>query len=208
MNYLTFMYGIMNTGKTAKLLMKAYNFKSQQKKVILIKPEIDTRNGIQNITSRIGLSATADIILHKDNTPIIPPGKHFSILTDQFLSITQADLVLVDEAQFLSFKNVEMLRNLASDYKIPIICYGLLTDYRTKLFPGSQRLIELADNSVNITNCSLGNCYLCKNNKAIVNTKFRLIDKQLKLIKKGSHLPDIGAEEKYKVVCWKCWKNN
>ena len=166
----------------------------------------------------------ADIVLFPDNSPLdtkeeggsshvtelkvlctkygydVPDGKESLIST--------ADIVLVDEAQFLSTKNVEKLRQLASQYQLPIICYGLLTDYRSKLFPGSQRLVELADSLNEITyhvSPSLGDCCWCTINKAIINSKFIENDEGIKVIKEGSALPDLGAEEKYRPLCWNCW---
>ena len=106
--------------------------------------------------------------------------------------------ILVDEAQFLSESNVEELRKLTNE--IPVICYGLRTDYRSQLFPGSKRLLELADTIEEIKTI----CIQCKN-KAIINCKFSTENNRQIFIKSGSDKPDIGAEDKYKPLCWKCW---
>ena len=204
--------------------MTAHTLRAQGKTVILIKPSADHRDGARMINSRVGLKAVADIVLRPDNFPLDLSGEESSHITElkalcskygQKVSdgkkylITAADIVLVDEAQFLSVKNVEKLRDIASWYRIPIICYGLLTDYRTKLFPGSQRLIELADALKEITydvSPSLGDCCSCKTNKAIVNSKFTEgVLGSIETVKEGSALPDLGAEEKYRPLCWSCW---
>lgn len=223
MTYLVFKYGTMNSSKTANLLMTAYTLRAQGKNVILMKPSADNRDGVRAINSRVGLKAVADIVLYPNNVPLIPsyeePSyvKELKVLCDNYdhkfptgkeSLISTADIVLVDEAQFLSIQNVEKLREMASEYKIPIICYGLLTDYRAKLFLGSKRLVELADTLTEITydvNSSLGDCCSCKAHKAIVNSKFVECDDGIKIIKKGSTLPDMGAEEKYRPLCWSCW---
>ncbi len=214
MTYLVFNYGTMNSSKTANLLMTAHALRAQGKLVILMKPSADHRDGARMITSRVGLKAVADIVLHPNNYPLEVGDKEPSHVTELKIPsgkkslIAAADMVLVDEAQFLSVKNVEKLREIASQYRTPIICYGLLTDYRTKLFPGSQRLIELADALKEITydvSPSLGDCCSCKTSKAIVNSKFVVGDEGTTIIKEGSALPDLGAEEKYRPLCWSCW---
>jgi thymidine kinase len=82
----------------------------------------------------------------------------------------------------------------------PVICYGLKTDYRTKLFPGSQRLLEIADSIEEIKTI----CVVC-NKKSIINSKFQVQNNKKIIIRDGSELPDIGAEEKYQSMCWWCW---
>ena len=224
MTYLVFNYGTMNSSKTANLLMTAHTLRAQGKMVVLMKPSADHRDGARMITSRVGLKAVADIVLHPNNYPLEVGDEEPSHVTELKVLcekygqkipsgkkslIAAADMVLVDEAQFLSVKNVEKLREIASQYRIPIICYGLLTDYRTKLFPGSQRLVELADALKEVTydvSPSLGDCCACKTNKAIVNSKFvEGVLGSIEIIKDGSALPDLGAEEKYRPLCWGCW---
>jgi len=229
MPYLFFNYGTMNSSKTANLLMTAHTLRAQGKNVVLIKPSVDNRAGARMITSRVGLKAVADIVLRPDNSPLestyqrvprVPRSLAVSLavlnvelpaLSRQDTSneyealVDSAEIILIDEAQFLSVENVEKLRDIASKQKIPVICYGLLTDYRSKLFPGSKRLVELADSLKEITydaSPSLGDCCRCKTNKAIINSKFNGAD----VIKTGSSLPDLGAEEKYRPLCWSCWK--
>jgi len=183
---LYFRYGAMNSSKTANLLMVAWNYRSQGKKVLLVKPRIDDRYGEDMICSRAIDGVKADLIMDSN--------------MDNFDSISIKDLycVLVDEAQFLSEKNVEALRELTKE--IPVICYGLRTDYRSKLFTGSKRLLELADVIEEVKTI----CVKC-DRKAIINAKFYTDNVNRIIIRDGSADPDLGAEEKYQPMCWKCW---
>ena len=218
MAQLVFYYGTMNSSKTANLLMMAHTLRSQGKKVILIKPSADSRNGKFTIKSRVGLEAKADLNLHPNNYPLEHVNSETlckgsisctAISIQALVLVSTAEIILVDEAQFLSPQNVEMLRTLASCDKKPVLCYGLLTDYRSRLFPGSKRLVELADQLKEITydvSPFLGDCCGCKSNKAIINSKFTVrSDGKLVIIKDGSSVPDLGSEEKYKPLCWNCW---
>lgn len=209
MSQLKFHYGTMNSSKSANLLMTAYTLRSQGKNVVLMKPSTDNRDGADIIQSRVGLNAKADIVIKPDNFPLDcagPEEKSCSSLLES------ADIILVDESQFLSLENVEKLRYIASHDKIPVICYGLLTDYRSRLFPGSKRLVELCDQIKEVTydvSPFLGDCCGCKTNKAIINSKFTIDDDgSHNIVKDGSHEPDLGAEEKYKPLCWLCWNEN
>lgn len=182
---LYFRYGTMNSSKTSNLLMIAFNYKSQGKKVILVKPDIDTRNGQNIIHSRIIPEMKADIVLNiNDENLKIPINTH---------------CILVDEAQFLSEKNVEWLRRITEI--CPVICYGLRTDYRSRLFEGSRRLLELADSIEEIKT----ECVMCKK-KAIINAKYHIIDGEKVIEYDGSSEPDLGMEDKYMQLCWNCWK--
>jgi len=180
---LYFRYGCMNSSKTANLLMIAHNYESQNKKVLVLKPSIDTRT--PNITSRCGISRNVDIFI--DNAT-------------NLLDIDLTDIVclLVDEVQFLEEKHIEQLRQLTK--YTPVICYGLKTDYKTILFPGSKRLIELADSIEEIKTI----CVDC-GKKSIINAKFFINENSKKIIKEGDNAIDIGYEEKYQAMCWNCW---
>lgn len=184
---LYFRYGCMNSSKTANLLMIAHNYESQNKKVLVLKPEIDTRT--KNISSRCGISRDVDIFINESAN-----------LLD--INLNDVSCILVDEVQFLNEKHIEQLRELTR--YVPVICYGLKTDYRTILFPGSKRLIELADNIEEIKTI----CVNC-NKKSIINAKFYIddISKNKKIIKDGNNSIDIGYEEKYQAMCWSCWIN-
>lgn len=188
---LIFRYGTMNSSKTANLLMVAHNYKNQNKKVILIKPKCDTRFGENNIKSRAFENGMeADIILDpKENN------------LDHSLSLFENPVaILVDECQFLSRGNINALRNCNLD--IPVICYGLRTDYTGQLFSGSLRLMAIADTIEEIKTV----CVWC-NNKATINAKYLVDESGNKtIIRNGSTEIDLGAEEKYIPICWNCWK--
>jgi len=187
---LYFRYGTMNSSKTANLMMVAHNYRAQNKKIILAKSIVDDRNGNTKIASRALGSVEADINIYPYKI------NNFTHIVSE--SKEKIHCILVDEAQFLSESNVEELRKLTN--QIPVICYGLRTDYRSQLFPGSKRLLELADTIEEIKTI----CVQC-NNKAIINCKFSIENNCQIFIKSGSDKPDIGAEEKYKPLCWKCW---
>ena len=182
---LYFRYGTMNSSKTMNLLMVAHNYEQQNKQVIVIKPKIDGRFGENYVASRTGFRRPANIILDVND----------NILQNDF-KWSSISCVLVDEAQFLQPFQIDHLREIS--LQVPVICYGLRTDYRSKLFPGSKRLMELADTIEEIKTI----CFLCPK-KSIINMKFI----RGRVIIEGSDEPDLGAEEKYKPVCWSCWKN-
>ena len=129
-----FRYGAMNAGKSTILLQTAYNYEEKGKKVILLKPSVDTK-GDEKIVSRIGLERKVDYLIG-DNDSII------SILGDNIISI---DCILVDEAQFLKRKQVDELFYISKIMDIPVIAFGLRTDFKSNGFEGSIRLLELVD---------------------------------------------------------------
>lgn len=176
---LYFRYGTMDSAKSMNLLAVAHNYRKQGKKVLLVKPRLDTRFGATKISSRSGLEADADLMVEEDT--VLDP-RDFAGL----------DCVLVDEAQFLPPSVIEDLRRITVDPGVPVICYGLRTDFQTKLFPGARRLMELADGieEVKVT------CQYCQK-KAICNLRFvngaPVID--------GPQV-QLGADESYAPVCW------
>ena len=176
---LYFRYGTMDSAKSMNLLAVAHNYRKQGKRVLLLKPRLDTRFGSATITSRCGLSAEADLLIDPDT--VLEPGDYAGL-----------DCILVDEAQFLSPQVVVDLRRITVDPGVPVICYGLRTDFRTKLFPGSQRLMELADRieEVKVT------CQYC-DKKATCN--MRLVDGVP--VVEGPQI-QLGADETYAPVCW------
>ena len=192
---LYFRYGAMNSSKTANLLMVAHNYRSQGKNILLMKPSIDTRFGESVIASRAVGGMNADIVIFPDTNIIT--SIEFGVLG----GLIPADIhcVLVDEAQFLSEKNVEELRRMTDHF--PVICYGLRSDYRTRLFTGAKRLMELADTIEEVKTT----CVQC-DRKAIINAKFNQDGETKVIIREGSSKPDLGAEEKYQAMCWKCWQ--
>lgn len=180
---LYFRHGTVGSAKTLNLLAVAHNYRQQGKHVLLIKPELDTRFGRENIKSRAGLEMQADIL--------VSPATN---LLD--MNFDGVSCLLVDEAQFLSMEHVDQLRDIALTKDIPIICYGLRTDFRTKLFPGALRLMELADSIEEVK----ATCFFC-NKKSIMNLKH--VDGRATL--EGPSV-QLGSEEKYFPVCYHCYR--
>jgi len=176
---LYFRHGTMGSAKTMNLLAVAHNYRAQGKRVMLLKPGLDTRFSDKSIVSRSGLAIEADMLL--DRSTVLDP-REFAGL----------DCVLVDEAQFLSPSVIEDLRRITVDPGVPVICYGLRTDFQTKLFPGAQRLMELADRIevVKVT------CQYCSK-KAICNLRFVNGTPTVR----GPQI-QLGADEHYAPVCW------
>ena len=179
---LYFRYGTMDSAKTLNLLAVAHNYRKQGKRVLLVKPRLDVRFGETTIASRSGLSAEADLCV--DETSRLDPRDFDGV-----------DCVLVDEAQFLPPAVIEDLRRITIRPGVPVICYGLRTDYRTRLFPAAARLMELADaiEEVKVT------CQQC-GRKATCN--LRLIDGRAAL---DGPTVLLGGDEQYVPVCWMHW---
>lgn len=150
---LYFRYGAVGSAKTLNLLAVAHCYRQQGKKILLLKPEMDVRFGRKKVKSRAGLIQDADILL--SDTTILN--------MQEFQGI---DCVLVDECQFLTPDMIDQFRAIVDIMRVPVICYGLRTDFRTKLFAGSQRLFELADSLEEIKTT----CFYC-NRKALINLK-------------------------------------
>lgn len=180
---LYFRYGTMGSAKTLNLLAVAHNYRSQNKKVLLLKPILDDRFGKESIKSRAGLVQDADIL--------VSPG--LRLVQNQLDGIS---CLLVDEAQFLEPAFVDHLHMITRDLNVPVICYGLRTDFQRKLFPGSQRLFELADSIEEVKNT----CHYC-NRKAIFNLRtrgsFAVIE--------GPQI-ELGSDDKYLPVCSPCYE--
>lgn len=191
---LYFKYGVMASSKTALALMTRFNYLEKGRNVWLIKPSIDTRDGENVIKSRIGIEANAVIIQENDNIKdkMKERSDMFGLLDEGALP----DVIIADEAQFFTRDQIDQLRTIASCMNIPVICFGLRTDFQSNMFPGSLRLMELADSISEIK--SICNC----GDKAIINAR---IDKDGKIITSGEQI-EIGGNERYESMCWKCWK--
>ena len=177
---LYFKYGVMGSSKTAQALITKFNYEENGSKVLFIKPSTDTRDGESIVKSRIGLSGEAVILTPDDN---LSPAR-----------LQGYDVVICDESQFFTPKQIERFKDVAVFFDIPILCYGLLTDFQTHLFPGSKRLIELADSIQEIK-------MVCKcGRKATVNA--RLVDGRI--VREGEQVM-LGGNESYKAMCYECW---
>ena len=184
---LYFNYSAMNAGKSTILLQSSYNYHERGMRTLLMKPVIDTRSDVvDEITSRIGLTARADLIKPKDNLETHIRAAHEN---------APIDCVLVDEAQFLSKPQVWQLAKVADDMKIPIMCYGLRTDFRGELFPGSAALLAVADNIKEIkTLCWCGG-------KATMTLR---VSKSGAAVTRGAQV-EIGGNDRYVTLCRKHW---
>lgn len=131
---LHFRYGAMNAGKTTIMLQTAYNYEERNQKVLLIKPSIDTK-GNERILSRIGLDRKVDALISPEDTIFNKIGEY----------LDTTNCILVDEAQFLSKNQVDELYYITKMYNIPVIAFGLRTNFKSNGFEGSIRLLELAD---------------------------------------------------------------
>ncbi len=181
---LYFRYGTVGSAKTLNLLAVSHNYRHQGKKVLLMKPALDTRFGKEWIKSRAGLEQEADLLIHPE----------MSLLGIDFKGVS---CILVDEAQFLTEKTIDELRKITHDWDLPIICYGLRTDFKSRLFEGSRRLMELADSIEEVK----ATCHYC-NRKSIMNLKYV----NGRAVNEGASV-DLGAEEKYLPACFKCYQS-
>ena len=181
---LYFKYGAMGSSKTAQALITKYNYEENEMSVWLIKPSADTRDGIDILRSRIGLEAKVEVI-----TPQVDVYERF-VQTRK----GHCDVIIVDECQFMTPEQIQQLRAIVDDVNIPVLCFGLRTDFLTRLFPGSQRLMELADCIEEIkTMCDCGN-------KATVNA--RINDGYI--VTEGAQV-QLGGNDSYIAMCHRCW---
>ena len=180
---LYFKYGAMGSSKSAQALITKFNYEELGMTVWLIKPSIDTRDGADIIRSRIGLEAHAQVI-----TPETDIVKAYQKAGDH-------DVIIADEAQFFTPEQIDQLRELVNEKDLPVLCFGLRTDFLTHFFPGAQRLMELADSLTEIkTVCQCGR-------KATVNAR---IDSEGKIVTEGGQIL-IGGNDSYIAMCHQCW---
>lgn len=181
---LYFKYGAMGSSKTANALITKFNYEERGMKVWLIKPSTDNRDGESTVRSRIGLSAEAQAI---------PTGMN---IENEYKNHGDCDVIIADECQFFTEKQIDQLRNLVNDRALPVLCFGLRTDFMTKLFPGSRRLFEVADSITEIkTICRCGS-------KAIVNAR---IDSNGNVLTEGEQV-FLGGNDSYVAMCHRCWQ--
>ena len=181
---LYFKYGAMGSSKTAQALITKYNYEENDMKVWLLKPSADTRDGAAILRSRIGLEAEVEIATSQVNI--------YDRYREGFAG--NCDAVIVDECQFLTPEQIDQLRAIVNDYNVPVMCFGLRTDFQTKLFPGSSRLMELADCIEEIkTMCDCGA-------KATVNA--RISDGYI--VTEGAQVV-LGGNDSYIAMCHRCY---
>lgn len=185
---LYFKYGTMGSSKSAQALMAKFNYEQKGMVVMLVKPSLDNRgdgDGQPMVRSRIGLSSPCKIIRPEDS---------FVELFDKFKAENGCDCVIVDEAQFCTTKQVDELKLLTK--QVPVLCYGLLNNFRCQLFEGSKRLVELSDSLQEIKSvCRCGR-------KSTVNARFingKCVD--------DGPVVFIGGDESYENMCYWCWQD-
>ena len=183
---LYFKYGAMGSSKTAQALITKYNYEENGMQVWLIKPSADTRDGMDILRSRIGLYAQVQVMDPQTDIYQIFQASHQG-----------SHVVIADEAQFFTPAQIDQLRAIVDDFAVPVICYGLRTDFMCNLFPGSKRLMEVADSFQEIkTVCDCGV-------KATVNAR---IDSDGYVVTEGAQVV-LGGNDSYIAMCHKCWKS-
>ena len=181
---LYFKYGAMGSSKTANALITKFNYEERGMRVWLIKPSIDNRNGVDKVHSRIGIEANAFVVT--PDTDII----------SEFESRRDTNAIIADECQFFTTAQIDQLRQIVDEYDVPVLCFGLRTDFLTHMFDGSKRLFEVADSINEVkTICACGK-------KAIVNAR---IDSQGRVLTEGGQIL-IGGNDAYVAMCHSCWK--
>ena len=182
---LYFKYGAMGSSKTAQALITKYNYEENDLRVWLIKPSADTRDGVAVLRSRIGLESPVEVVAPDTD------------IYTTFLNTRKGncDVIIVDECQFLTERQIDELRAIVNNHDVPVMCFGLRTDFQTKLFPGSLRLMEIADTIQEIkTICDCGA-------KATVNAR---IDGDGFIITEGAQVV-LGGNDSYIAMCHRCY---
>ena len=181
---LYFKYGAMGSSKSAQALITQFNYEELGMTVWLIKPSVDTRDGADVIRSRIGLEAKAQVITPEQD------------IVEAYRAAGRHDVIIADEAQFFTPEQIDQLRELVDTDDLPVLCFGLRTDFLTHFFPGAQRLMELADSLTEIkTVCACGR-------KATVNAR---IDENGRIVTHGDQVL-LGGNDRYIAMCHQCWK--
>ena len=181
---LYFKYGAMGCSKTAQALITKFNYEERNMKVLLWKPAIDTRDGANIVRSRIGLEKEAVAIREDEN-----------LREKYYAEYADCNVIIVDECQFLTPEQVDQLADIVIERNIPVLCFGLATDFTTHLFPGSKRLFEIAESISEIKSvCTCGA-------KATVNAR---LDDEGNIVTEGSQVV-LGGNDRYMAMCRKCW---
>ena len=182
---LYFKFGAMGCSKTAQALITKFNYEERGMKVLLLKPSVDDRDGATIVKSRIGLqeeaiTVSSDVDLYKT-------------YVENYKE--DCNVIIVDECQFLTPGQVDELGQIVIDFNVPVLCFGLATDFTTHLFPGSRRLFEIAESISEIKSvCKCGA-------KATVNAR---LDDRGNIVFTGEQVC-IGGNDRYVAMCRRCW---
>ena len=184
---LYFKYGAMGSSKTAQALITKFNYEERGMTVWLVKPALDDRDGADVLRSRVGLESAAEVI---------PAGADLRRRWTEKGGSKAFDVIIADEAQFFTPEQIEALRDIVDEEDVPVLCFGLRTDFQTHTFPGSKRLLELADSLTEIkTICACGA-------KATVNAR---LTADGRVVTAGEQV-FLGGNDSYVAMCHKCWK--
>ena len=190
---LYYYYGVMGSSKSLRLLATAHDFDEKNIPILVLKPSADTRDGKNIIKSRAGLE--------RECISIGPDINIFDVV-NEFNNLREQEnkkvikWILVDECQFLTEEQVDQLSDIVDYLDVNVICYGLRTDFKSKLFPASKRLFELADDIEEVkTSCDCGE-------RASINARF---NNEGKIITEGSQIL-VGGDDLYHAICRKDWK--
>ena len=179
---LYFHYSSMNAGKSTALLQSAYNYQERGMHPFILSAALDDRYGVGKVTSRIGLAAQAQLFTHQDDL--------FEVLKKEHQN-KHIDCILIDESQFLSREQVKQLTQVVDQLNVPVLCYGIRTDFRGERFPGSQYLLAWADKLVELKTV----CHCGRKATMVVRT-----DEHGKVIKDGEQVV-IGGNSQYQSLC-------
>lgn len=189
MSKLYFHYGAMNSGKTTLLLQVAHNYEEKGMKIIILKPSIDTK-GEDKVVSRLGIERPVDVLLDSSESIMDKIGEKVKWL------IYKPNAIIVDEAQFLTPEQVDELYFITKEYDIAVLCYGLRCDFQMKPFPGSARLLQIADDIKELkTICDCGK--KATQNLRLVNGEPSFTGAQVEI--------DNQDSIEYKGVCGGCY---
>ena len=181
---LYFKFGAMGCSKTAQALITKFNYEERGMKVMLMKPAVDNRDGESITRSRIGLSAPTLAVSQTEDL--------YALYKKNYCS---CNVIIVDECQVLAPEQVDQLGQIVIDFNIPVLCFGLATDFTTHMFPGSKRLFEIAESISEIKSvCKCGA-------KATVNAR---MDDHGNIVFKGEQVC-LGGNDRYVAMCRKCW---
>ena len=194
MSKLYYYYGSMASAKSLRLLSTAYNFEEKNVQIMVLKPSLDTRDGEGVIKSRAGLERKCIMVDHDVNLYKVVKA-YKNVLASQLETLKW---VIIDECQFLTEPQIDQLSDVVDFLDVNVMCYGLRTDFKSRLFPSTKRLFELADDIEEIkSTCE------CGERKASINARF---DNNGEIITEGDQIM-VGGNETYRAICRKCWKN-
>ena len=181
---LYFKYGAMGSSKTAQALITRFNYEEQGMRCWLIKPATDTRDGAAVLRSRVGLQAECEVIGPEES------------IGGRYQAAGWCDVIIADEAQFFTPAQIDELRTIVDTAEVPVMCFGLRTDFQTRFFPGARRLMEVADSISEIkTICACGR-------KAVVNAR---LDGAGNVVTDGEQVL-LGGNDRYAAMCHRCWR--